>query len=100
VPHTYRIFFDGRAVPFSGQLLLARGFDCARYVHMGFQSPSAYRDIRRVTLRAGRVTEARALTRAQVKRCSLPKDAGGSGRAVDWIRACFALDFADPGNDD
>lgn len=43
---------------FDGQLLLGAGFRQEQYVHMGFQSPAAYREVQAVTFRAGKLVSA------------------------------------------
>jgi hypothetical protein len=49
----YRVLRLG--IPLSGSLLVGKDFDRAHFVHMGFQSPDAYRTQLRLGIEGGRL---------------------------------------------
>jgi hypothetical protein len=60
-PSIYRSWssmYEGLSLPvrFSGELLLGRDFIEEMYVHMGFQKPTSFREVKEITLREGGVT--------------------------------------------
>jgi hypothetical protein len=53
----WTVDFDGVDIPFTGTLMLGRGFIRDLYVHMGFHPPWKWERVTRLELDAGRVTE-------------------------------------------
>jgi len=83
-------------VPFTGKIRVARDFIRGRYVHMGFQSPTAYKTVHDVTLEDGMVkdiidrsNEVEKLREEIDKRPSVDDLPGLAG----WIDKRFSLDM-------
>jgi hypothetical protein len=87
-----------KKIPFSGKIWLARDFIDSHYVHMGFQSPSAYKTVFRFDIEEGDIIEIEDLSKqAELERNQNPdlKKYPNSDSREDieeWIRKRFSLD--------
>lgn len=83
-------------VPFTGGLLLARGFIEALYVHMGFHPAWKFREVHELLFDRGRLTQA---TDRSAEMAKLREDVEGRGECEDpgqlvaWIDRCFSLRY-------
>jgi len=88
-------------VPYTGGLLIGRGFIDELYVHMGFQGAWKFRQVHELVFDQGRLTEHRDLTAAMEEyrrklenRELKPWDfSGGGSDMMEWIRSTFRLDY-------
>lgn len=77
-------------IQYNGELLLCSGFISERYVHMGFQSPSAFRTVFHLTFRDGKLMERTKLYNDSL----IPMTTGKPTPQVDlmeWINDRFSL---------
>jgi hypothetical protein len=78
-------------VPFSGGLLLGKGFIRSFYVHMGFQAAWTYKKVVELLVTDGVVTdsvdrsEALAEVRSKIEAGTMRNPDDSSGDLVEWI---------------
>jgi len=86
-------------VPFTGGLLLARGFLRELYVHMGFHPAWKYRHVVELELEGGQVkqawdcTEAMAQVRARLAGKDQPRANASEREIADWIGQKFSRKY-------
>ncbi len=83
-------------VPFSGGLLLARGFISELYVHMGFHPAWKYREVHELIFEQGRLVSAADKSEEMARIREGARDPLGPGRNEDpvgWIRKCFSREY-------
>ena len=78
---------------FTGRILIARDFIQERYVHMGFQSPSSFREVHELVFKDGLLIEAKDVSeqmeerrKTRVPKNPMDEDVG------KWINERFSLD--------
>ncbi len=83
-------------LPFTGRLLIAKGFIKSLYVHMGFQRPVAYRTVIELVIKEGDVLEIidhskhyRRLRKKDPNKDSYPKTAS-EGDIKDFVEKSFS----------
>jgi hypothetical protein len=88
------------AVPYSGGLLIARGFIEKLYVHMGFHPAWKYRTVHELIFRDGKLLEAfdRSAEIAEFRseiasRPVRPKSGAGYAEVEQWIKQCFSQEY-------
>ncbi len=88
-----------KMIPFNGSVWLAKNFIRSEYVHMGFQSPTAYRTVLKFDFENGIIVNVEDKSKAvEISRekgtCkeSRPKSMS-SGDLHDWIMKRFSLDI-------
>ena len=77
-------------IQYDGEILLGAGFISERYVHMGFQSPSAFQTVFHLTFRDGKLVERTKLYNDSL----IPMTRGKPTPQVDlmeWINDRFSL---------
>ncbi len=87
-----------KKIPFNGSIWLAKDFISSEYVHMGFQSPTAYRTVLKFDFEKGSIVNVEDLSK-QVKKAWKKGDSKGyrpksiAPKDVDdWIKKRFSLD--------
>ncbi|TFF85902.1 MAG: hypothetical protein EU551_03090 [Promethearchaeota archaeon] len=87
-----------KKIPFSGSIWLAKDFIDSEYVHMGFQSPSAYKTVFKFDIEEGDIIKIEDLSKqAELARnenqVSKSYPNSDSREDIDeWIRKRFSLD--------
>jgi len=86
-------------IPFNGSLWLAKDFIDSEYVHMGFQSPTAYRTVLKFDFKDGIIVnledKSKEVENAREKgTCKEPQPKSMSAGDIDeWIMKRFSLDI-------
>ena len=78
---------------FTGSIIIACDFIQERYVHMGFQSPSSFRDVHELTFKDGILVEAKDISEDMETRRNAGPPKSPRDENVDvWIQERFSLD--------
>lgn len=86
-------------IPFTGGLLLARGFLRELYVHMGFHPAWKYEHVLEIDFDGGQVTqvsdcsEAMAQVRARLAGTDQPTTGASKDEIADWIERAFSRKY-------
>lgn len=98
----FNCFYENMAlpVPFSGTLVIARGFIDSMYVHMGFHGPDCYEEVFRLTLKEGTLGAVDDLSGEMAKRREVgreykprsPFDMEPPGSVGEWVEKRFSRD--------
>ena len=80
-------------VPFTGKIRIAKDFIEERYVHMGFQAPSAYKTVHDVTLKDGKVVDILDRSREVEKLREEMGERPVIDDLMEWIDKRFGLDM-------
>jgi hypothetical protein len=90
----------GLKTKFTGTLLLANDFISEMYVHMGFQSPDAYRTVLEIHVDDGNITEVKDLSEMMEERRKSGEpikpsqsDSINNPDVEDWVKDRFSLDY-------
>ena len=97
----FNAFYEnlGLKTKFTGWLLLAKDFISEMYVHMGFQSPDAYRTVLEINVNDGDITEVRDVSEKMEERrksSQMKPDQPDSIERPDveqWVKDRFSLDY-------
>lgn len=80
-------------VPFTGKIRIAKDFIRERYVHMGFQAPSAYKTVHDVALEDGKVVDILDRSWEVEKLREEMGERPGVDGLMEWIDKSFDLDM-------
>ena len=87
-------------VPFTGGLLLAKGFIRELYVHMGFHPAWKYETVHELVFESGKLVEERDVSARLAEVRKRMRDMPPEGDAdhpprgtMAWIEECFSLDY-------
>jgi hypothetical protein len=89
--------------PYTGGLLLARGFIQSMYVHMGFQKPTSFETVHELIFEEGKlisatdhsakIAELRDEMQRPRPRTGFDDERARMGHIADWIAWTFSLDY-------
>jgi hypothetical protein len=97
----FNVFYENLELKtkFTGWLLLAKDFISEMYVHMGFQSPDAYKKVLEIRVSDGVITEVKDVSEKMAERRksgsmkpSQP-DSLDEPDIGDWVKDRFSLDY-------
>ena len=80
-------------VPFTGQIRLARNFIDELYIHMGFQKPTAFKNVLDISLKKGKVVGTVDRSLEMGKKRGAFKKHYYSGNMMKTIMEAFSLDM-------
>lgn len=89
----------GLKTKFTGTLLLAKDFISEMYVHMGFQSPDAFKTVLEIHVKVGDIIEVKNLSDKMEERRRLGRttpdqpDTMEKPDIEDWVKDRFSLDY-------
>ena len=89
----------GLKTKFTGSLLLAKNFITEMYVHMGFQSPDAYKTVIEIHVNEGNITEVKDLSEEMEERRTRGQTSPTRPDSLDdpdvgeWVKDRFSLDY-------
>jgi len=97
----FNTFYEnlGLKTKFTGSLLLAKDFISEMYVHMGFQSPDAFRTVLEIHVRDGDIIEVKDLSEQMEERRKSRQttpnrpDSLDDPDIEDWVKDRFSLDY-------
>ena len=84
---------------FTGSLLIAKDFISDMYVHMGFQSPDAFRTVLEIQIENGNITEVKDLSKEMEERRKRGPMKPSQPESMDepdvgdWVRDRFSLEY-------
>ncbi|MHA1137401.1 MAG: hypothetical protein ACTSSE_13030 [Candidatus Thorarchaeota archaeon] len=97
----FNTFYEnlGLKTKFTGTLLLAKDFISEMYVHMGFQSPDAFRTVLEIHVKDGDITKVKDLSEKMEERRKIGlmkpsrPDSLDEPDIGDWVKDRFSLDY-------
>jgi hypothetical protein len=84
---------------FTGSLLLAKDFISERYVHMGFQSPDAFKTVLEIRVKDGMILEVKDISEMMEERRKSGQTKPNRPDSMDepdietWVKDRFSLDY-------
>lgn len=98
----FNTFYEnlGLKTKFTGWLLLAKDFIPEMYVHMGYQSPDAFRTVLEIYVKDGNITEVRDVSKDMEERRKSSEsmkpsqpDSSDDSDIETWVKDRFSLDY-------